>query len=103
MTSDSLSVNVDSSIKSEFSTDEGHKTIHETKHFPSNIQKAIAEVVSTYILIFAGCGAALVNEKFPLTIVGIAIVSGLALTVATYSIGYVFGPNCFGCCQKSSI
>ncbi|XP_028196890.1 nodulin-26-like [Glycine soja] len=89
--SDSLSVNVDSSIKSEFSTDEGHKTIHETKHFPSNIQKAIAEVVSTYILIFAGCGAALVNEKLPLTIVGIAIVSGLALTVATYSIGHVFG------------
>ncbi|KAL5149591.1 Nodulin-26 [Glycine soja] len=91
MMSDSLSVNVDSSIKSEFSTDEGHKTIHETKHFPSNIQKAIAEVVSTYILIFAGCGAALVNEKLPLTIVGIAIVSGLALTVATYSIGHVFG------------
>ncbi|KAH1095035.1 hypothetical protein GLYMA_14G174300v4 [Glycine max] len=88
---DSLSVNFDSSIKSEFSTEQAHKTTHEAKHSPSNIQKAIAEVVGTYILIFAGCGAALVNEKLPLTIVGIAMVSGLGLTVATYSVGHVSG------------
>ncbi|RDX66942.1 hypothetical protein CR513_54240, partial [Mucuna pruriens] len=39
----------------------------------------------------SGCGAALVNEKLSLTIVGITIVSGLALTVATYSVGHVSG------------
>lgn len=47
--------------------------------------------MGTYILIFAGCGAALVNERLPLTIVGIAMVSGLALTVAIYSVGHVSG------------
>lgn len=47
--------------------------------------------MGTYILIFAGCGAALVNETLPLTIVGIAMVAGLALTVAIYSVGHVSG------------
>jgi glycerol uptake facilitator-like aquaporin len=47
--------------------------------------------VGTYILIFAGCGAALVNERLQITVVGIAIVSGLALTVAIYSVGHVSG------------
>jgi aquaporin NIP len=49
--------------------------------------------VGTYILIFAGCGAALVNEKLPITVVGIAVVSGLALTVAIYSVGHVSGAH----------
>ncbi|KAJ1376500.1 Major intrinsic protein [Sesbania bispinosa] len=90
---DSLSVNVDSTPKLELYTKQEHRTPHETEHSdsPSSIQKAIAEFVGTYILIFAGCGAALINEKLPLTIVGIAIVSGLALTVATYSVGHVSG------------
>lgn len=47
--------------------------------------------MGTFILIFAGCGVALVNESLPLTIIGIAIVSGLALTVAIYSVGHVSG------------
>lgn len=51
----------------------------------------MAELFGTYILIFAGCGAALVNESLPLTIIGIATVSGLALTVATYSFGHISG------------
>ncbi|XP_061338470.1 nodulin-26-like [Gastrolobium bilobum] len=89
---DSLSVNVDSPPKLELSAEQAHRTIHEAEYPPpSNIQKAIAEFVGTYILIFAGCGAALVNERLPLTIVGIAIVSGLALTVAIYSVGHVSG------------
>jgi len=49
--------------------------------------------VGTYILIFAGCGAALVNEKLQITVVGIAVVSGLALTVAIYSVGHVSGAH----------
>lgn len=49
--------------------------------------------MGTYILIFAGCGAALVNEKLPITVVGIAVVSGLALTVAIYSVGHVSGAH----------
>lgn len=47
--------------------------------------------MGTYVLIFVGCGAALVNERLPITVVGIAIVSGLALTVAIYSVGHVSG------------
>lgn len=49
--------------------------------------------MGTYILLFAGCGAALVNERLPITIVDIAIVSGFALTVAIYSVGHVSGAH----------
>ncbi|KAK7275768.1 hypothetical protein RIF29_16890 [Crotalaria pallida] len=99
---DSLVVMVDSPPNLESSREKSHRqaksmqdqrTTHlaEAENSPSNIQKAIAEFVGTYILIFAGCGAALVNEKLSITIVGIAIVAGLALTVAIYSVGHVSG------------
>ncbi|OIW02382.1 hypothetical protein TanjilG_04975 [Lupinus angustifolius] len=97
---DSLTVMVDSPPKPEFPPEKAHRqrksnqdqiATHEPEHSPSTIQKAIAEFVGTYILIFAGCGAALINETLPLTIVGIAMVAGLALTVAIYSVGHVSG------------
>ncbi|XP_012568367.2 aquaporin NIP3-1-like [Cicer arietinum] len=90
--SDNL-VNVDCSPKLELYVKQSHSTTSEAQHSPSSIQKAIAEFVGTYILLFAGCGAALVNERLPITIVDIAIVSGFALTVAIYSVGHVSGAH----------
>ncbi|KAA8528281.1 hypothetical protein F0562_035636 [Nyssa sinensis] len=60
---------------------------------PSNFQKIIAEIVGTYILIFAGCGAALVDREKTLTIVGIAIVWGLVLMSLIYALGHVSGAH----------
>ncbi|CAJ2652094.1 nodulin-26-like [Trifolium pratense] len=88
---DSHSINVESSPKLELYAKQTKNITYEAQHSPSSIQKAIAELVGTYILIFAGCGAALVNERLQITVVGIAIVSGLALTVAIYSVGHVSG------------
>ncbi|MED6147836.1 hypothetical protein PIB30_047551 [Stylosanthes scabra] len=97
---DSLSVHVGSPAKFELSYEQpqkqiklmmGQTTTFEPQPSPSIIQKGIAEIAGTYILIFCGCGAALVNQKLPITIIGIAIVSGLALTVAIYSVGHVSG------------
>lgn len=51
----------------------------------------VAELVGTYVLVFMGCGAALVNKTHPLTTVGIAIVWGLVLMALTYTVGHVSG------------
>lgn len=59
----------------------------------SCFQKILAELLGTYILIFAGCGAALVNKIQTLTIVGIAIVWGVVLTAIIYSLGHVSGAH----------
>ncbi|KAH0989229.1 hypothetical protein GBA52_000712 [Prunus armeniaca] len=53
----------------------------------------MAELVGTYILIFSGCGAALVNNIQSLTIVGIALVWGLAFTATAYAVGHVSGAH----------
>ncbi|KAK6938153.1 Major intrinsic protein [Dillenia turbinata] len=60
---------------------------------PSCFQKILAELMGTYILIFAGCGAALVDRVQRLTIIGIAMVSGLVLMAAIYTLGHVSGAH----------
>ncbi|KAL5558992.1 hypothetical protein UlMin_035203 [Ulmus minor] len=65
----------------------------DTTLLPSNFQKIVAEIIGTYILIFIGCGSALVNKVQPLTIVGIAIVWGLVLTASIYALGHVSGAH----------
>ncbi|XVE55505.1 hypothetical protein DITRI_Ditri03aG0164000 [Diplodiscus trichospermus] len=60
---------------------------------PSNLQKIVAELVGTYFLIFAGCGAALVDKVQTLTIVGIALVWGLVLMAAIYAVGHISGAH----------
>ena len=55
----------------------------------------IAEVVGTYFLIFAGCGAVVVNKdkNNVVTLPGIAIVWGLVVTVLVYSVGHISGAH----------
>ncbi|KAJ0086870.1 hypothetical protein Patl1_08531 [Pistacia atlantica] len=61
--------------------------------YPSHFQKVVAELMGTYILIFAGCGSALVNKIQSLTIVGIALVWGLVLMAMIYTLGHVSGAH----------
>lgn len=53
----------------------------------------VAELVGTYILIFAGCGAALVDQVQRLNIVGIAIVWGVVLMAMIYAVGHISGAH----------
>nr|GMD06606.1 aquaporin NIP1-1-like [Ipomoea batatas] len=58
------------------------------------IQKLIAEMFGTYFLIFAGCGAVVVNaEKGNITFPGISIVWGLVVMVMVYSVGHISGAH----------
>ncbi|KAI4337693.1 hypothetical protein L6164_016077 [Bauhinia variegata] len=97
---ESLSVTVNSSPRLGLSVEEAiretkvkqaQRPSHAAESSASIFQKGVAELLGTYILIFVGCGAALVSKVQPLTIVGVAIASGLALTVAIYSVGHVSG------------
>lgn len=57
------------------------------------MQKVIAEALGTYFLIFAGCGAVVVNLNTDKTVSspGIAIVWGLVVMVMIYSVGHISG------------
>ncbi|KAL8460738.1 hypothetical protein ACS0TY_032303 [Phlomoides rotata] len=59
------------------------------------MQKIIAETLGTYFLIFAGCGAVLVNadKEKVVTLPGIAIVWGLVVMVMIYSVGHISGAH----------
>ncbi|GFY85837.1 NOD26-like intrinsic protein 7;1 [Actinidia rufa] len=53
----------------------------------------IAEFLGTFVLIFAGCGAALVDREKKLAIVGIATVWGLVLMAIIYTLGHISGAH----------
>lgn len=59
------------------------------------LQKVIAEIVGTYFLIFAGCGAVVINKisNGAITSPGISIVWGLAVMVVVYSVGHISGAH----------
>ncbi|GAU16342.1 hypothetical protein TSUD_116910 [Trifolium subterraneum] len=56
------------------------------------IQKVIAEIIGTYFLVFAGCGAVAINQIYgSITFPGICITWGLIVTVMCYSVGHISG------------
>ncbi|XP_075633112.1 putative aquaporin NIP-type [Castanea sativa] len=58
------------------------------------IQKVIAEVIGTYMLIFAGCGSVVVNKLYgSVTFPGICVVWGLIVMVLIYSLGHISGAH----------
>ncbi|XP_010518941.1 PREDICTED: aquaporin NIP3-1 [Tarenaya hassleriana] len=61
----------------------------------SFVQKLIGEFIGTFALVFAGCSAIVVNERYgkAVTLPGIALVWGLTVTVMIYSIGHVSGAH----------
>ncbi|GAY54703.1 putative aquaporin NIP4-2 [Citrus sinensis] len=58
------------------------------------LQKAIAEVIGTYFLIFTGCGSVAVNKIYgSVTFPGICVVWGLIVMVMIYSVGHISGAH----------
>jgi aquaporin NIP len=54
----------------------------------------IAEVIGTYFVIFAGCGAVAVNKIYgSVTFPGICVTWGLIVTVMIYSVGHISGAH----------
>ncbi|KAM0054668.1 putative major intrinsic protein [Helianthus debilis subsp. tardiflorus] len=62
---------------------------------PQFSQKLLAELFGTYFLVFAGCGAIMVNndKNNLLGQTGIAIVWGTAVMVMVYAVGHVSGAH----------
>ncbi|KAK7412496.1 hypothetical protein VNO78_03960 [Psophocarpus tetragonolobus] len=59
------------------------------------LQKLVAELVGTYLLIFAGCASVVVNldNADIITLPGISIVWGLTVMVLAYSLGHISGAH----------
>jgi aquaporin NIP len=58
-------------------------------------QRVIAEGIGTFALVFAGCGAAMVAERFPGAMApgAVPIVFGLAVAVMIYAVGHLSGAH----------
>ncbi len=61
----------------------------------SQLSKALAELVGTFALVFTGCGALMVSERFPGSLTGSAIplVFGLVVATMIYAVGHISGAH----------
>lgn len=59
------------------------------------LQKIGAELISTYILVFAGCGAAMVDVKRDgaITHLGVSAAFGIVVMIMIYSVGHISGAH----------
>lgn len=59
------------------------------------VKKFVAEFIGTFALVFAGCGAIMVSERFPGTVPSgsIPAVFGLIVAAMIYSVGHVSGAH----------
>ncbi|MCO5554463.1 hypothetical protein L7F22_007992 [Adiantum nelumboides] len=77
--------------------EEKHQVQEITDHFepPSLLQKVLAELVATYVMIFAGCGSVLVNvdSDGQLGLVGIAATWGIAVMAMVYATSHISGTH----------
>jgi glycerol uptake facilitator-like aquaporin len=62
---------------------------------PSLPQRALAEGLATFVLVFAGCGAIVLNSERgdSLGATGVAVVFGLAIMVMIYATGHLCGAH----------
>jgi MIP family channel proteins len=59
-----------------------------------NLRSLLAEAIGTFALVFAGCGAIMVDAKTnQLGHVGVAITFGLVIAFAIYSVGHISGAH----------
>jgi MIP family channel proteins len=59
------------------------------------LSPALAEAIGTFVLVFAGCGAVMVSERFPgsIPLGGVPVVFGLAIGVMVYAVGHISGAH----------
>jgi MIP family channel proteins len=59
------------------------------------VKRAAAEAIGTFGIVFAGCGAIMVAERFPGTVppLAIPIVFGLAVAAMIYALGHLSGAH----------
>lgn len=59
------------------------------------LKKLIAEFVGTFALVFAGCGAIMVSERFPgsVPLGSVPLVFGLTVAAMIYSVGHISGAH----------
>lgn len=61
---------------------------------PALVRALAAEAIGTFALVFAGCGAIMVDAKtHQLGHVGVAITFGLVIMVAIYAVGHISGAH----------
>ncbi len=59
-----------------------------------DLRRLVAEAIGTFALVFAGCGAIMVNEKTgQLGHVGVAITFGLVIMFGIYAVGHISGAH----------
>lgn len=59
------------------------------------MRKAAAELAGTFVLVFAGCGAIMVAERFPGSVPpgGVPVAFGLAVAAMVYALGHISGAH----------
>ncbi|HNI71518.1 MAG TPA: aquaporin, partial [Marmoricola sp.] len=71
-----------------------------TDNQPTTAQKALAEVIGTFVLVFGGCGAAVLSAKFltadgkynlGIGLLGVALAFGLTVLTMAYAVGHFSG------------
>jgi MIP family channel proteins len=61
---------------------------------PASVRRLVAEFVGTFALVFAGCGAVMVDAKtHALGHVGVAISFGLVIMAMIYAVGHISGAH----------
>src|SRR6187397_3640057 len=64
------------------------------EHRMTLAQKAAAEAVGTFWLVFGGCGSAVIAAAFPevgIGLLGVSLAFGLTVLTMAYSLGHVSG------------
>ncbi|KAI3831910.1 hypothetical protein MKX03_022282 [Papaver bracteatum] len=71
------------------------RQVYEEHYPPDFVRKVVAEMVATFMLVFATCGAAALSESDErrLSKLGASIVGGLIVTVMIYAVGHVSGAH----------
>ncbi len=58
------------------------------------MRKLVAEFVGTFILVFGGCGSAVLSAAFPsvgIGLLGVSLAFGLTVVTMAYAIGHISG------------